>query len=224
MSQHMYRLLAGLMPKAPPAPPSPPAYSYIGTHSATIAGNVLSKTGIAVVPGLLLIEVAARQPANFQYVSGLVGVDAASLIVQSPAGLRNTCAIFAKEITVAGSVDVSITADALSSAIGSLSFTMLTGLSSITPIDTDNSGSATGATSSALGLDLTADAIGLWVSMHREPEVIGWTNATELHDDSAGTNHRHSSAVYQASSTLTRTATAAWATSDEWSMVAAAWR
>ena len=216
---YMYALLAALMMNSA----NIPTKSYIGAYTdPTIASAVATKTGVVVSTGGLLILRASIRASTGRTITGItIGGNAMTLAVAS-ASSQNATAIFTYVVTP-GTYTFALTA---SGAIDLASFdlTVVNGLSSNTPIDTDSVvGTGTGTNRT---LTLTDNAIGFWTDSHGSTGATTWSGSglTTDHDSTAGASHRHSSVTYQAGAGEDKNAASNWATSVTRSMCAAAWR
>lgn len=210
-------------PWVPPAPL--PDYTDVGAFvDNAAASSVRNFASIELPHGGLVVVLAATRGAADRTIDGMTidGVTMAPASVLG-GGSWNPVAIFTKSVSAGATVDFAMAVGGGTTTSAGIYVLVLRNLESTTPLDTDSTAGTSG-TSGARGLDLVEHAIGLWIVNHRTPENTTWTGATEIYDGSPSSTMQWSVALHVGTTTETRNATAAWATSSRWSMAGVSFR
>lgn len=203
--------------------PGTPVATYVGRYaSPTISGSTATFAGIVIPSGGLLVVRASIYSGSSRTIS-TVTVDGTGAAIAAASAANATATAIAARSVSAGTFDIVVTASG-SITYAAIDVTVISGLSSTTPIDTDSvasSGSGTNRT-----LTLTTGAIGFWVDAHGNTSIATWTGSGLVIDnnEAVSATYAHSSATYQASADGDKNAATTWSGSVSRSMCAGAWR
>lgn len=173
-------------------------------------------------PGLVIVGVSGQGNAGAVSVSGVTIGEAAASVVVTSSNEQRPSGVAALAVA-AGTHEITVTFSSGRNAAGCAVW-LLTGYSSSTPFATASLDTDTAAASIDAVLDVPADGIAVFTSMHLNSNAYGWSSAVERADQDAEAGSRYSAADLASAVLLTgHTETASWTGSATRTIAAASW-